>query len=165
VIDAACRLIQQDGLAGPTTVIAGGETAGIPYAAWIAQQLDRPMIYVRKQPKGFGRLAQIEGELAPGTDVLLIEDLLFDAKSKIHFAQALRTAGAVVGHTLVVFDYGNAKSRAALQTERLTPHALTNWPTLLPLAQEVGYLTAEQAGIVREFLQDPAAWSARRSGM
>src|SRR5206468_3944750 len=59
-------------------VIAGGETAGIPYAAFLAGELDMPMVYIRKAPKGFGRGSQIEGELPVGSTVLLVEDLLFD---------------------------------------------------------------------------------------
>src|SRR5262249_17323889 len=55
--------------------VAGGETAGIPFAAWIAERLALPMLYVRKQAKGFGRNAQIEGEMAEGARVILVEDL------------------------------------------------------------------------------------------
>jgi orotate phosphoribosyltransferase len=67
-------------------VVAGGETAGIPFAAWIADKMGLPMVYVRKQPKGFGRNAQIEGNLAEGARVLLVEDLTTDGGSKLKFA-------------------------------------------------------------------------------
>ena len=63
--------------------IAGGETAGIPYAAWIAEKLKKPMIYIRKKPKGFGKLSQIEGYFKKKSRVLLIEDLSTDGKSKL----------------------------------------------------------------------------------
>ena len=76
--------------------VAGGETAGIPYAAWLAQAISRPMLYVRKKPKGFGRDAQIEGHLTEGSRVLLVEDLATDGASKVNFVDALRTAGAGV---------------------------------------------------------------------
>ena len=85
--------------------IAGGETAGIPFAAWISEALALPMLYVRKQPKGFGRHAQIEGHLHENERVLLVEDLASDGASKVNFCQALRNADAVVGHTFVVFFY------------------------------------------------------------
>src|SRR5258707_9159213 len=75
-------------------VVAGGETAGIPFSAFIAQTAKKPMIYVRKQPKGFGRGAQIEGEFKPGQRVLLVEDLATDGGSKVNFIEALRKAEA-----------------------------------------------------------------------
>jgi orotate phosphoribosyltransferase len=140
-------------------VIAGGETAGIPYAAWLAQELDLPMIYVRKAPKGFGRGSQIEGELPAGAKVLLFEDLLFDAQSKINFCQGIRQAGAEVHHTLVVFNYGNPISLTNLNKHQITLHALTEWPTLLRVAQEKGYFSSAQVDVVKTFLADPAAWS------
>ncbi|HIJ39085.1 MAG TPA: orotate phosphoribosyltransferase, partial [Rhodospirillaceae bacterium] len=86
--------------------IAGGETAGIPYAAWISDNLSLPMLYVRKKAKGFGRNAQIEGHFRDGDRVLLVEDLASDGASKVNFCQALRSAGATVSHTFVVFFYG-----------------------------------------------------------
>ena len=85
--------------------VAGGETAGIPFAAWMADRLALPMLYVRKAPKGFGRNAQIEGHLAPGARVLLVEDMTTDGRSKVNFCQALRAAGATVDHAFVVFFY------------------------------------------------------------
>src|SRR5436190_16003687 len=78
--------------------VAGGETAGIPYAAWIADRLSLPMQYVRKKPKGFGRNAQIEGDIREGARTLLVEDLTTDGRSKVNFCKALRDAGARVDH-------------------------------------------------------------------
>src|SRR5579885_92327 len=86
-------------------VIAGGETAGIPFAAWIADRLMLPMQYVRKKPKGFGRNAQIEGHIEDGDRVLLVEDMTTDGRSKVNFCKALRGAGAVVEHCFVLFFY------------------------------------------------------------
>jgi len=86
--------------------VAGGETAGIPYAAWIAEAASTPMLYVRKKPKGFGRNAQIEGDMAEGSRVLLVEDLATDGASKVTFVNALRDAGAFVTDVFVVFFYG-----------------------------------------------------------
>ena len=74
--------------------IAGGETAGIPFAAWIADKLMLPMQYIRKKAKGFGRNAQIEGEVVVGARTLLVEDLATDGRSKVNFCNALRKAGA-----------------------------------------------------------------------
>ena len=87
-------------------MVAGGETAGIPFAAWMADALDLPMLYVRKKPKGFGRNARIEGEVRDGARVLLVEDLATDGGSKISFIDAIREAGMQVAHCFVVFHYG-----------------------------------------------------------
>ncbi|MBT6291399.1 MAG: orotate phosphoribosyltransferase, partial [Rhodospirillaceae bacterium] len=78
VIELGVELIERDIGAAAIDLVAGGETAGIPYAAWISESMDRPMLYVRKQPKGFGRNAQIEGDLEDGKRVLLVEDLATD---------------------------------------------------------------------------------------
>ena len=86
--------------------VAGGETAGIPFAAWIADRMSAPMAYVRKKPKGFGQNALIEGDVPVGKRTLLVEDLTTDGQSKIRFANALRDAGAIVNHAFVVFFYG-----------------------------------------------------------
>src|SRR5690348_9510822 len=75
--------------------VAGGETAGIPFAAWVADRLNKPMQYIRKKPKGFGRGAQIEGKLDEGQRVLLVEDLATDGKSKVNFVNAIPTPARV----------------------------------------------------------------------
>src|SRR5579875_1719099 len=85
--------------------VAGGETAGIPFAAWMADRLMLPMQYVRKKPKGFGGNAQIEGHIEEGDRVLLVEDMTTDGRSTVNFCTALRTAGATVAHVFVFFFY------------------------------------------------------------
>jgi len=84
--------------------IAGGETAGIPFAAWLAEKMYKPFIYVRKQPKGHGLSSQVEGKIDPGKKVLLYEDLITDGLSKINFIQGLRNAGCNTQHCLVLLD-------------------------------------------------------------
>jgi len=146
-------------------VVAGGETAGIPFAALIADYFYAPMIYVRKQPKGFGRLSQIEGSLDPGQRVVLVEDLTTDGKSKINFCKALTQAGAVVEHAVVVFYYGvYPDAEANLAQAGVVLHALTDWKTTLDVAERRGYFDAAQVKVVREFLADPAGWSKAHGG-
>src|SRR6056297_999351 len=86
--------------------IAGGETAGIPFAALIAERMGLPMSYVRKKPKGYGRNARIEGTIEDGDRVLLVEDLTTDGGSKLSFVNAIRDTGAICAHTAVIFYYG-----------------------------------------------------------
>ena len=85
LVDFAAGMLARDVGFEQFDVVAGGETAGIPYAAWIADRLGLPMQYVRKKPKGFGRNAQIEGDVREGARTLLVEDLTTDGRSKINF--------------------------------------------------------------------------------
>jgi orotate phosphoribosyltransferase len=143
--------------------IAGGETAGIPFGAWIAAELNLPFSYVRKAPKGFGRLAQIEGDVPKGSTVVLIEDLMFDAKSKVNFCKALRDAEIIVEHCVVIFNYGIPASQATLNEENLSVHALATWETLLPTLEAHNYFDAGQCSVVRTFLSNPTQWSKDHS--
>ena len=159
------ELIERGIGAGGIDVVAGGETAGIPFAAWIAELLDKPMIYVRKKPKGFGRDAQIEGCFAEGARVLLVEDLATDGGSKLNFVEAIRAAGGRIAHTFVIFHYGIfPESVATLAEHGVTLHALATWWDALALAEERGYLSGEGLDQVRAFLQDPETWSAGHGG-
>ena len=146
-------------------MVAGGETAGIPYAAWIAEAVSLPMLYVRKKPKGFGRDAQIEGDLADGRRVLLVEDLATDGASKLTFVNALRTAGAAVSDAFVVFFYGVfAGAEADLAKDGIRLHYLATWHDVLAEAEAGADFPADVIADVREFLADPIGWSAARGG-
>ena len=90
--------------------VAGGETAGIPYAALIAQKIKQPMIYIRKQPKGFGKGKLIEGEFKKNTTSVLIEDMATDAGSKLHFVKSLRANKLIIKDIFVAFFYGVYKN-------------------------------------------------------
>ncbi|MGF1476650.1 MAG: orotate phosphoribosyltransferase [Geminicoccaceae bacterium] len=141
-------------------VIAGGETAGIPFAAWIADTLMLPMAYVRKKPKGFGRNAQIEGVIAEGARVLLVEDLASDGGSKLSFCQAIRDAGAKIDHAFVIFFYDiYPGSREALQAEGITLLNLATWRDVLDVARRQERLTFEALSMVEAYLGDPEAWT------
>ena len=122
-------------------VVAGGETAGIPFAAFLAALAKKPMIYVRKQPKGFGRMAQIEGDLKPGKRVLLVEDLATDGGSKLVFIEALKKAEAKVTDCFVIFHYGIfPQSVEMLAAGGVKLHALATWWDALEAAAEAQVL-------------------------
>ena len=159
----AVELIERDIGDGEIDIVAGGETAGIPFAAWIAAKMNLPMVYVRKEPKGFGRMAQIEGELPEGARVLLVEDLTTDGGSKVRFIEALRKAGAEVAHTYVVFHYGIFPESLATMAELdVGLHALATWWDVLDVARERGLYTPGQLDTVEAYLDDPDGWSAAR---
>jgi orotate phosphoribosyltransferase len=144
--------------------VAGGETAGIPYSAWLAEALNKPMLYVRKKPKGFGRGAQIEGDFQNNKNVLLVEDLATDGASKVAFVNALRDGGCAVTDCLVVFYYGVFPSSGELEKTGINLRYLCSWPDILRAATEGKYFPPTTVAAVQEFLHDPAGWSAAHGG-
>ncbi|EEA95370.1 orotate phosphoribosyltransferase [Pseudovibrio denitrificans] len=146
--------------------IAGGETAGIPFAAWIADKMALPMQYVRKKPKGYGRDAQIEGDIHEGQNVLLVEDLTTDGGSKIKFCEALRTAGAEVTDTLVVFYYDIfPETKGKLAEHGVNLHYLATWHDILRVCRSNDYFSPEKLNEVEKFLNNPLEWSAANGGV
>jgi orotate phosphoribosyltransferase len=136
--------------------VAGAETAGLPFAAWLADELMLPMLYVRKQPKGFGRNAAIEGRLADGARVLLVDDVATDGGSKLAFADALRAAGARVDHALVVCAAGIwPDAERAVREAGLTLHALTTWRHLAAAARAEAWLPPDLIDEIDAFLAAP----------
>lgn len=165
IIDFAVDMIQREVGFEAMDIIAGGETAGIPFAAWIADRLALPMQYIRKKPKGFGRDAQIEGVLAEGARTLLVEDLATDGKSKVNFVNALRTAGQTVTDTFVVFHYGIfPQSEQIMADMGVKLHALATWWDVLAAAKRHGYFDADTLREVEAFLNDPVSWSVAHGG-
>jgi orotate phosphoribosyltransferase len=143
--------------------VAGGETAGIPFAAMIAERLGLPMAYVRKKPKGYGRNARIEGVIEPGMRVLLVEDLATDGGSKLSFVEAVRETGATCAHTAVIFHYGIFPAGIArLADAGVRLHALATWWDVLAEARAAGAFDAATLAEVEGFLRDPAGWRAAR---
>ncbi|HLI12598.1 MAG TPA: orotate phosphoribosyltransferase [Alphaproteobacteria bacterium] len=161
LMDAATAMIEDAIGSESLDAIAGGETAGIPFAAWIAERMGLPMLYVRKQPKGFGRMAQIEGDMAEGARVLLVEDLATDGGSKLAFVEALRKAGAKVAHNFVIFHYGIfPQSVTRLAAAGIKLHALATWHDVIDVAAAAGYFDEAALAKVRAFLDDPDGWQA-----
>jgi len=161
---SASTIVREIGFESIDTIV-GGETAGIPFAAWIADALMLPMQYVRKKPKGFGRNAQIEGYMPEGVRALLVEDLTTDGRSKINFCQALRNAGAKVDHVFVIFYYSIfAESTRTLADLGVTLHSLATWWDVLEAAKQAGYFETRTLTEVEKFLHAPAEWSAAHGG-
>jgi orotate phosphoribosyltransferase len=165
LVDFAAATLARDAGFEQFDVVAGGETAGIPYAAWIADRLALPMQYVRKKPKGFGRNAQIEGDIREGARTLLVEDLTTDGRSKINFCKALRDAGAVVEHVFVNFYYDIfPESKTIMRDLDVRLHHLATWWDVLKVVKQGAYLAPAQIAEVEKFLHAPAQWSAAHGG-
>jgi orotate phosphoribosyltransferase len=147
-------------------VVAGGETAGIPYASFVSHLIKKPMIYIRKQPKGYGGTKQIEGNLEAGKRVLLVEDLITDGLSKLRFNIGIRGAGAKMTHCLCVFDYASDRlnqheGKDALAKNDIELHVLANWDDVLDTGISKKYFTEEQNQQLIDFLKDPENWGRK----
>ena len=143
--------------------IAGGETAGIPFAAMVAERMALPMTYVRKKPKGYGRNARIEGQMTEGERVLLVEDLTTDGGSKLSFVDAIRDTGATCGHTAVIFYYGIfPETEKTLSDHGVALHHLCTWWDVLAEAKAQEAFDATTLREVESFLMAPRAWQDAR---
>src|SRR3954465_5539009 len=146
--------------------VVGGETAGIPFAAWLADRMMLPMQYIRKKPKGFGRNAQIEGDLHPGGRALLVEDLATDGRSKVNFCNALREAQQSCAHVFVFFFYDIfPHAREEMEELGVRLHYLATWWDVLRVARENEYFATRTLDEVESFLKRPAEWSAAHGGI
>ncbi|MGE5817560.1 MAG: orotate phosphoribosyltransferase [Deltaproteobacteria bacterium] len=147
-------------------VVAGGETAGIPYASFVSHIIKKPMIYIRKQPKGYGGTKQIEGILEPGKRVMLVEDLITDGLSKLRFNIGIRGAGARMTHCLCVFDYASDQLNLHEGKENLAKngiklHVLANWDDVLDTGLSKSYFTERASTQIVDFLKDPDNWGRK----
>ena len=142
----------------PFDAIAGGETAGIPFAAWISELMSLPMIYVRKKPKGFGQNKRIEGLVEPNQNILLVEDLATDGGSKMSFVNAIREAGGNCTTCFVIFHYGIfKKSLEQLKAQNVSLIELATWKDILNVLKE-RKVPQYEIDSVKKFLSNPDEW-------
>ncbi len=140
-------------------LIAGGETAGIPYAAFLAERLQKPMIYIRKKPKGFGKKSQIEGNFNINEKSILVEDLATDGKSKMSFINAMRENNIKINDTLVIFFYGIfKKAEEELQKHNIKIHYLCTWHDILNEIKKEKKLENNEIDSLEKFLFDSEKW-------
>lgn len=147
--------------------VAGAESAGIPYAAWIAERLALPLQSVRRKPRGFGAQAQVQGgRFRAGTRVLLVDDVTTDGRTKAALCHALRAAEARVEHVLVMFYYDVfPEARALLASLGIRLHYLATWRDILDEARASGYFAPDAAADVQRFIEQPARWSLEHGGI
>ena len=143
-------------------LLAGGETAGIPLAAFLSRSFGAPMVYVRKEAKEHGIASRVEGGTVDGRKVLLIEDLITDAGSKIVFANAIRKAGGTVADVIVIFDRLQG-GEETLRKNGMRLHSITNMDVALQEARAVGWISSTQLEAVKEYLSSPRKWHQIKS--
>ena len=157
IIDKSIQYLNEKGI--NNDLIAGGETAGIPYAAFICQKLKKPMIYIRKKPKGFGINNQIEGEFKKNQSTLLVEDLATDGGSKITFVNAIREAGLIVKDIFVIFYYDIFEyEKSDLFKLNVKIHSLCTWKDIVAYLEKNKVYNESEILSLKEFLNNPESW-------
>lgn len=166
VMDIAARAVAPRVAASGINAVVGAESAGIAFAAWLAERLQLPLLYLRKRPIGWGITAQLEGRLPADARVLLVDDVTTDGRSKSGAAAALRQAGTVVDDALVLVDYAVYPAPAAPpDAAALRLHALATWPDLHAALLEDKRLTPSQAAVLADFAASPVQWSVAHGGI
>ena len=140
-------------------LVTGGETAGIPYAAIISEKIKKPMLYVRKKSKGFGKNQQIEGSFKRGQKAILIEDLATDGGSKVIFVEAMRRAGLNVKDIFVIFYYNifNFESSVLAKLD-VKIHSLCSWKDIISVIEKRNLFSQNDINNLKEFLSKPDEW-------
>ncbi|MFS7199572.1 orotate phosphoribosyltransferase [Carnobacterium divergens] len=139
-------------------VIAGTATAGIPHAAWVAELLDLPMVYIRGKAKDHGKGNQIEGRITKNQKMVIIEDLISTGGSVIDAAVAAKNEGADVIGAAAIFTYELPKGIENFKKHQLSFATLTNYSTLIDVALELGTIEANDLSLLKEWKQDPTKW-------
>lgn len=145
-------------------IVAGTATAGIPWAAWVAEQLNKPMIYIRSEAKEHGTKKRIEGILNPGQKVLLIEDHISTGKSSISALQAIREEGsAIVENVFAINSYELDAAAEVYKNANVNVRTITNYSAILEVAKEQGIIDARYEIMLSEFRKDPATWAEKHN--
>jgi orotate phosphoribosyltransferase len=160
IMDAAIKYFSDNKL--ECDLVAGGETAGIPYAAFISEKIKKPMLYIRKQPKGFGKNQQIEGSFNKNQKAILVEDLATDGGSKIIFVEAMRKAGLAVTDIFVIFYYDIFNfEKSTLSKLNVNIHSLCTWKDIIFVLEKRNTFSQTDIENLKEFLSRPDDWRAK----
>jgi len=139
--------------------LAGGETAGIPYAAIISEKMKKPMLYIRKKPKGFGKNQQIEGEFRNKEKAILVEDLATDGGSKVIFVEAMRKAGLIVNDVFVIFFYDIFDNKQTILSKlNVKIHSLCTWKDIIAVIKKRNLYDQNEIENLQKFLSNPEKW-------
>lgn len=139
-------------------VIAGTATAGIPHAAWVAEELDLPMVYIRSSAKQHGKAKQIEGSFSAGAKMVVIEDLISTGGSVIEAVRAAEQEEASVLGVAAIFTYQLPKGEENFSIQNIQVHTLSNYDCLLEVALDMGYIEKQDMRILEEWKEDPENW-------
>lgn len=139
---------------------AGTATAGIPWAAWLAQKLNKPMVYVRSESKDHGRENLVEGKIEEGKNYIVVEDLISTGGSSMNTITALREKGAVAEHCIAIFTYELEKAEDNFQNANVQLHTLTNFTSLIKTAVQKKYIERKELEHAMDWKKNPEGWVA-----
>lgn len=142
-------------------VIAGTATAGIPHAAWIADKLNLPMVYVRGKAKDHGKENLMEGIIHKGQKAIVIEDLVSTGESAINSVNVVRVAGGEVSHVFSIITYGFGKAQQAFEENNLKLISLTTFKDVVKEAQKMNHIDQEDMQLILDWASDPLTWGKR----
>ncbi|WP_418966048.1 orotate phosphoribosyltransferase [Cetobacterium sp.] len=154
VVDAFIEVLKEKEF----DIVAGTATAGIPWAAFIAQEMEVPMAYIRGEKKAHGAGRQIEGADFEGKKVIIIEDLISTGGSSIKAVAAAREAGATDVEVLAIFSYEFEKAYKNFEQDHIPWTTLSNFASLINVATEENYLNEEEAEIALKWNKTPDTW-------
>ncbi|EGP5276921.1 orotate phosphoribosyltransferase [Enterococcus faecium] len=141
-------------------VIAGTATAGIPHAAWVAEILDLPMVYIRSKAKDHGKGNQIEGRIVEGQKMVVIEDLISTGGSVLEAAEAAKREGADILGVAAIFTYELPKGKANFEKAEIPLMTLTNYSVLIEAALKDRYIDEQELTLLKEWKKDPENWQS-----
>lgn len=147
----------------PFDLIAGVATGGLPMGALIADRLIEPYIYVRSKAKDHGRQNMVEGHYEKGQKVLVIEDLISTGGSSLQAVEGLRACGLEVVGVLAYFQYGFEISKQKFEEAKCKLVTMSNFPTLLSVALESGYISESDLPLLEAWRLSPSTWSPNES--
>ncbi|MFH1408337.1 MAG: orotate phosphoribosyltransferase [Nanoarchaeota archaeon] len=156
ILDAFVHIIQAKGI--DCDVVAGTATAAIPWGAWLADRLEKSFVYIRSSKKSHGAGNQIEGRLASGSKVLLIEDLISTGGSSLGAAEAIKEAGCMIEHCLAIFSYGMQKATEGFKHAHVQLHTLTSFAELIDEAIARDAIKESDRESVLSWARDPEGW-------
>lgn len=139
-------------------VVAGVATGAIAHGVLAADRMQKPFVYVRPKPKDHGTGSQIEGELAPGKKVVVIEDLISTGMSSLAAVKALRDAGAQVLGMVAIFTYGFDLAAQRFEEDKVRLDTLSNYSALVDVASETGYISSAAKTLLHEWRENPSEW-------
>lgn len=139
-------------------VVAGVATGAIAHGVLAADRMQKPFVYVRPKPKDHGTGSQIEGELAPGKKVVVIEDLISTGMSSLAAVKALRDAGAQVLGMVAIFTYGFDLAAQRFEEDKVRLDTLSNYSALVDVASETGYISSAAKTLLHEWRENPSKW-------
>tara|TARA_B100000700_G_C14803772_1_gene741866 strand:+ start:98 stop:772 length:675 start_codon:yes stop_codon:yes gene_type:complete len=152
LISFALKKIKSDKTLNSLTNIAGGESAGIPYASLLAQKLKLPLSYIRKERKKFGKKSQIEGNIKANDKVLIVEDLITDGKSKYNFIDAVEKVDGRIKAIFVIFNYGINRDFLEYRGKKIKIISLAKWEDVLNILISKKIFPKKEIKLIVDFL-------------